>query len=170
MLKKISIHSINRPFKGDLGSSRHQRLNSVLHKSLSDLLADTYGLYQQCLYYYSNVASIDHLGLDELFEKQCELLRGMGAQIAERLRAIGYPTAEQPGHLYLPSFPNNRTAVTSIHEMLKNVVKGHETCSKKALHSLELAENAEDQKTASLLLQAMIMHDKSIWMINALCA
>lgn len=169
MLKKTSIHSVIRPFVGDAGSSPTQRRKTVLHRALSDLLGEIYGLYQQCLYYYSNVASINYLGLDELFENQCELLQNTEIQITKRLRAIGYPAASQPAHLHLPSFPNNRIAVTSVHEMLRNVIIGHEECSKKALLALEIAEDSEDQKTASLLLQVMLLHDKSAWMIKALC-
>jgi len=169
MLRKTSIHSVSRPLESDFRSSLLQRRRTSVEKSVTSLLEEIYGLYQQCLYYYSTATSMDHIGLDELLEKQCDNLQSIGDKISERLAMIGHQTADRPAHLYLPSFPANRMAVTSVHGMLKNLIKGHEDCSRKALHALENAEEIGDQKTASILLQAVLLHEKSIWMIKALC-
>lgn len=169
MLRKTSIHSISRPFpyESGLGQMRGTRQKDELNDALSALVEKIYGLYQECQYYYWIVAGDEHIGLDALFDKQSDSLRAMGAALSQRISDIGFQTAAQSDHLYLPNFPENRLAVTSLHSMLSNTAKGHEACSAQTLSALEIAEALKDKKTAALLTQAMLMHDKSAWMMRA---
>lgn len=168
MLKKTSLHSVNRPLAHD-GSSqtRSGQQNMDLHHALSVIVENVYGLYQECLYYYWIVAGDDHVGLHEVFEKQYETLHETATLISNRMNEIGYQFSLTE-ELHLPSFPSNRLAVTSIQSMLSNTAFGHEKCSVQALNALEMAEAFKDKKTAALLIQAIIMHDKSAWTLRAL--
>ena len=167
MLVKTSIHSVPRPLTA--GGNRRRTQHEALCAVLSDLLADTYGLYQQCLYYFWNVASDAHLGLEATFEKQCDMLEHSGRQIKECLVEAGCLDGH-PAHIPLPSFPQNRSAVTSVGEMFTNILKGHEACSRKALAAMYQADQNHEAKIASFMLQIMLMHDKAAWMIKSLYA
>ncbi len=53
-------------------------------------------------------------------------------------------------------------------EMIKILVKGHETVARTAREAFTLADQANDQPTADLLTQRVDIHEKTAWMLRSL--
>ena len=53
-------------------------------------------------------------------------------------------------------------------EMIKILVKGHETVAKTARSIFAIASKADDQPTADLLTQRLDIHEKTAWMLRSM--
>lgn len=136
---------------------------------LSKFLASTYVLYQKSLFYHWNVTGPQFIGLHGLFEQHYQELHLAGDAIAERVRALGHAS---PGTMAefsaLSAVQEDKKLPASATEMLVNLLKSHELCSKEARAVLKVAEEAEDEVTVDLMVQRMNFHDKAAWMLRAL--
>ncbi|WP_428981186.1 ferritin-like domain-containing protein [Marinomonas rhodophyticola] len=52
-------------------------------------------------------------------------------------------------------------------EMVKYLTKGHEQVVKTARKVLKVAQEADDESTASLVSDRMRVHEKTAWMLRA---
>ena len=138
-------------------------------EALSGFLASTYSLYQKSLFYHWNVTGDNFVGLHSLFETHYEELHKAGDAIAERIRALGHFA---PGTLKefaeLSDVPEDRQLPRNAHDMIVNLLKSHEICSRQARDVLHTAERCEDEVTIDMMVDRMAFHDKSAWMLRAL--
>ncbi|HIK16504.1 MAG TPA: DNA starvation/stationary phase protection protein [Leptolyngbyaceae cyanobacterium M33_DOE_097] len=135
---------------------------------LSRLLADTYTLYLKTHNFHWNVTGPMFQTLHLMFEQQYTELSTAVDEIAERIRALGFPA---PGtyseYAKLTSIPEAE-GVPAAQDMIKQLVEGQETVARTAREVFPAAERANDEPTADLLTQRMQLHEKTAWMLRSL--
>lgn len=145
------------------------RQRAEVANALSHFLASTYALYQKSLFYHWNVVGPQFVGLHALFEEHYQELHKAGDTVAERVRALGHAA---PGTLAefaaMSSVPEDKKLPAAAQEMISNLLKSHEICSKEAREVLQVAESAQDEVTVDLMVSRMAFHDKTAWMLRAL--
>ncbi len=137
-------------------------------EGLSRLLADTYSLYLKTHNFHWNVTGPMFQTLHLMFETQYTELATAVDQIAERIRALGYPA---PGtyseFASLGSIPET-TGVPKANEMIRLLVEGQEAVVRTARSIFPSVEQVNDEPTADLLTQRMQLHEKNAWMLRSL--
>jgi starvation-inducible DNA-binding protein len=153
--------------QGNIGLTEQQRQGVV--QILAVLLADEYVLYTKTRNYHWNVVGPQFNDLHKLFEEQYKALNKVVDEVAERIRVLGKHTGgtlaeftqqsrlkEHPGH-----YP-------SAHEMLANLQTDHEQLIRQIRSDVETcAEEYQDQGTHDFLIQIMLHHEKTAWMLRA---
>ncbi len=137
-------------------------------QGISRLLADTYTLYLKTHNFHWNVTGPMFNTLHLMFEQQYTEMATAVDQIAERIRALGFPA---PGSYKqfaeLSSIPEE-TGVPDAKEMIRQLVQGQEAVVRTARQVLPVADAAMDEPTLDLLTQRMQVHEKNAWMLRAL--
>lgn len=137
---------------------------------LSHLLADSYTLYLKTHNYHWNVTGPMFQTLHLMFETQYNELALAVDLIAERIRALGFPA---PGSYRefgkLTSIPEDEDSPDA-QEMIRRLVAGQETVVRTARSIFPVVEKANDEPTADLLTQRMLLHEKNAWMLRSLLA
>mgnify|MGYP003627441380 FL=1 len=151
--------------KIDIGISEKER-KEIAH-GLSRLLADTYMLYHKTHYYHWNVTGPMFNTLHLMFETQYNELWLAIDLIAERIRSLGFPAGGYKSYAKLTKIEED-DKVPSAEEMIKNLVKGHETVTRTARSIFEAADAAHDEPTADLLTQRMEASEKTAWMLRSM--
>ncbi|MEZ5930986.1 MAG: DNA starvation/stationary phase protection protein [Alphaproteobacteria bacterium] len=140
----------------------------VMVNGLSGLLADTFVLLIKTQGYHWNVVGPLFVSIHELTERQYQNLFEAADEIAERIRALGYPA---PGSM------NAMIPLTGIQEdvghptaeqMIDNLVRDHEIVVQRLRATTEAADEMHDQVTADLLTERMAFHEQAIWMLRAI--
>jgi len=135
---------------------------------LSRLLADTYSLYLKTHNFHWNVTGPMFQTLHLMFEQQYTELALAVDQVAERIRALGFPA---PGtysqYVRLSSIPETE-GVPRSNDMIQSLVEGQEAVIRTARSIFSIAEAANDEPTADLLTQRMQIHEKTAWMLRSL--
>lgn len=154
--------------KIDIGIPEEQRV-AVAH-GLSRLLADSYTLYLETHRFHWNVVGPMFQTLHTMFEAQYTELAMAVDEIAERIRSLGEMA---PGtyveFLELSSIeaaPGRPNAT----EMIETLVRAHEAVVRTAREVFPIAEQANDEASADLLVQRMQLHEKTAWMLRSLLA
>lgn len=139
----------------------------IVH-GLSRLLADTYTLYLKTHNFHWNVKGPMFQTLHLMFEQQYNELAIAVDLIAERIRALGFPS---PGtyseFIELSSIKEGR-GVPSAEEMIQSLVEGQEAVVRTARTIFPVVDNCHDEPTADLLTQRMQIHEKTAWMLRSL--
>jgi starvation-inducible DNA-binding protein len=137
-------------------------------EGLSRLLADTYTLYLKTHNFHWNVTGPMFQTLHTMFETQYTELSTAVDEVAERIRALGFPA---PGSYAeygrLTSIPEAE-GTPNAEEMIKQLVEGQEAVVRTARNVFPAAERAGDEPTADLLTQRMQLHEKTAWMLRSL--
>jgi starvation-inducible DNA-binding protein len=152
--------------KIDIGIPEKQRRE--IADGLSRLLADTYTLYLKTHNYHWNVTGPMFQTLHTMFMTQYTELGLAVDEIAERIRALGFPApGSYKSYSKLSSIPEEE-GVPEATEMVANLVKGHEAVVRTARSVFPSAEKASDEPTADLLTQRMQVSEKQAWMLRSL--
>jgi starvation-inducible DNA-binding protein len=139
-------------------------------EGLSRLLADTYTLYLKTHNYHWNVTGPMFQTLHLMFEQQYNELALAVDQIAERIRALGFPAPATYSEFARLSSVKEEEGVPSAQEMIRKLVEGQETVARTARTVFPTVESANDQPTADLLTERMQVHEKTAWMLRSLLA
>ncbi|BBE08259.1 MAG: starvation-inducible DNA-binding protein [Glomeribacter sp. 1016415] len=139
-----------------------------ISEGLSHLLADTYTLYLKTHNFHWNVTGPQFNTLHLMFETQYTELAVAVDEIAERIRALGFPA---PGSyrefIKLSSIPEAEGMPTA-EEMIRQLVEGQEAVVRTARKIFPVTEAAHDEPTADLLTQRMQTHEKTAWMLRSM--
>ncbi len=150
----------------EIGIDEAQRKS--ISEGLSSLLADSYTLYLKTHNYHWNVEGPMFNTLHLMFEEQYTELATAVDNIAERIRALGFPA---PGSYKefteLSSIKDDEDRPNAT-QMIERLVQGQERVVKTAREIFPVAEAAGDQSTADLLTQRMHQHEKAAWMLRSL--
>lgn len=150
----------------DIGIEQQDR--RAISEGLSRLLADSYTLYLKTHNYHWNVTGPLFSTLHAMFEEQYTELAAAVDEIAERIRALGFPA---------PGSYKRFTELTSIEEevgvpdaghMIRQLVIGQETVVRTARGIFPVVERVNDEATADLLTQRMQIHEKNAWMLRSM--
>ena len=150
----------------EIGIDKKQR--KAIADGLSRLLADNSTLYMKTHYYHWNVTGPMFRTLHLMFEEQYNELWLANDLIAERIRALGHVAPGTYAAYGKLSTIGEDTAVPGAHQMIKNLVKGHEAVAAAARKIFTVADKANDQPTADMLTQRLQIHEKTAWMLRSL--
>ena len=150
----------------DIGIDAKDR--EAIAGGLAHLLADTYSLYLKTHNFHWNVTGPMFQTLHLMFETHYTELALAVDEVAERIRALGFPA---PGtyseFARLSSVPETQ-GVPAATDMIRLLVEAHEAVARTARSVFPLADSANDQPTADLLTQRLQVHEKTAWMLRSL--
>ncbi|MBI3898318.1 MAG: DNA starvation/stationary phase protection protein [Gammaproteobacteria bacterium] len=135
---------------------------------LGKLLADTYTLYLKTHNFHWNVTGPMFETLHLMFEKQYTELALAVDQIAERIRALGFPAPGTYGEFARLSSIKEETGVPNADTMIRKLVEGQEAVVRTARSLFPAVDRVSDEPTADLLTQRMQVHEKTAWMLRSL--
>jgi starvation-inducible DNA-binding protein len=150
----------------DIGLDEAAR--KTIAAGLAALMADTYTLYLKTHNFHWNVTGPMFETLHLMFERHYNELWMAVDVIAERIRALGFPAPGTYAEFGRLSAIKDTLGVPVAEEMIRALVKGHETASRTARQLVPAVEKASDQATLDLITQRMNSHEKTAWMLRSL--
>ena len=152
--------------KVNIGISEDKR--AAISEGLSRLLADSYTLYLKTHNYHWNVTGPQFNTLHAMFEEQYTELAQAVDEIAERIRALGFPAPGSYKAFSALSSIEEETGTPDADNMVRELVTGQETVVRTAREIFPTVESANDEPTADLLTQRMQVHEKNAWMLRSM--
>jgi starvation-inducible DNA-binding protein len=137
-------------------------------EGLSRLLADSYTLYLKTHNFHWNVTGPMFPTLHTMFETQYRELAEAVDEIAERIRALGFPAPGSYGEFSRLTSIKEASATTSTSEMIHQLVDGQEAVVRTMRAIIPVVERAKDEATIDLLTERMQHHEKTAWMLRSL--
>jgi len=150
----------------DIGIDAKDR--QKIAEALSRLLADTYGLYLKTHSFHWNVEGPMFNTLHLMFMEQYTELWQALDEIAERIRALGYPAPGSYKAFAKLSSIEETDGVPEAMEMVRELVKGHEAVARTARAAFGATDKASDESSADLLTQRLQVHEKTSWMLRSM--
>ncbi|WP_083716041.1 Dps family protein [uncultured Pseudacidovorax sp.] len=151
----------------NIGIDRQDR--AAIAEGLSRVLADTYTLYLTTHNFHWNVTGPHFNSLHAMFMAQYTELWNATDVIAERIRALGhYAPGSYAEFSKISTVPDVPQQPPRAMEMVRILVKGHETVSRIAREFIPVAEEAGDDPTADMLTARCTVHDQTAWMLRSL--
>jgi starvation-inducible DNA-binding protein len=135
---------------------------------LSRLLADTYTLYLKTHSFHWNVTGPMFNTLHVMFMEQYTELSLAVDLVAERIRSLGHWAPGSYAQYAKLTSIDEATTVPKAEDMIRALVKGHETVARTARAVFPPAEKAGDEATCDLLTQRLQIHEKTAWMLRSL--
>ncbi|MGZ3012055.1 ferritin-like domain-containing protein, partial [Pseudomonas aeruginosa] len=105
-----------------------------------------------------------------MFEGQYTELAVAVDDIAERIRALGFPAPGTYAAYARLSSIKEEEGVPEAEEMIRQLVQGQEAVVRTARSIFPLLDKVSDEPTADLLTQRMQVHEKTAWMLRSLLA
>ncbi|WP_138511645.1 Dps family protein [Maricaulis alexandrii] len=149
----------------NMGLTDTQR--ETMAKAVTSVLADTYALYFKTHVYHWNVTGPRFHDLHNLFEVQYNELWAATDVIAERIRALDVVAPRSYGEMQEAASIKSGGDAKDANDMLKDLVKGHETVVATIRKALELADANGDEATADILTPRLTEHEKTAWMLRS---
>lgn len=137
-------------------------------EGLSRLLADSYTLYLLTHNFHWNVTGPMFRTLHLMFEQQYKEMAEAIDEIAERIRALGFPAPATYGEFSTMTSIVEEAGVPSAERMIVLLCEGQETVVRTAREMLPLVDRCNDLPTADLLTRRMNVHEKTAWMLRSL--
>lgn len=137
-------------------------------EGIAHLLADTYTLYLKTHNFHWNVTGPMFNTLHLMFEEQYTELAQAVDEIAERIRALGFPAPGTYKQFAELSSIEETEGVPDAQEMIRELVQGQEAVVRTARKVLPIAAEVNDEPTVDLLTQRMQVHEKNAWMLRSL--
>ena len=150
----------------EIGIDSDNRL--AIADGLGRLLADSYMLYLKTHNYHWNVTGPMFNTLHAMFEVQYTELATAVDEIAERIRALGFTAPGTFARFAELTAVPEQSDIPSAMEMVDRLRKDQETVVRTARSVFALAEAANDQPSADLLVQRMQIHEKTAWMLRSM--
>jgi starvation-inducible DNA-binding protein len=135
---------------------------------LARLLADNFTLYLKTHNFHWNVTGPMFNTLHLMFETQYNELWTALDQIAERIRALGYPAPATLAQYDTLASIKETPGQPGAEQMVRLLVEGNEAVARTARSIVPVVDKAEDEATADLLTQRMQVHEKNAWMLRSL--
>jgi starvation-inducible DNA-binding protein len=152
--------------KIDIGISEASRKD--IADGISRVLADSYILYVKTHNFHWNVTGPLFNTLHTMFEQQYTELAEAVDEIAERIRALGFPAPGSYKQFIELSSIEEETGVPDAEDMIRQLVQGQEAVARTARQVLPVAAEVSDEPTVDLLTQRMQIHEKNAWMLRSM--
>jgi starvation-inducible DNA-binding protein len=149
----------------NMGLSEEQR--EAMAKAVGAFLADTYALYFKTHAYHWNVTGPRFHDLHAMFEEQYQELWAATDEIAERIRALGFPAPISYGQMAEQASVKTDKTTPDAKTMITNLIEGHEQVVRTARKALKLAGEHGDEATSDLVAPRVTAHEKFAWMLRA---
>lgn len=154
--------------KIDIGINEDNRL--AIAEALKKLLADSYTLYLQTHNFHWNVTGVRFRDLHLMFEEQYTELATAVDEIAERIRSLGvFAPGTYQAFLALSAIEPVEE-IPSAEDMVTTLMHNHEQVVKTCRQALVIAQEADDESSASLISDRMVIHEKTAWMLRAMAS
>lgn len=88
--------------------------------------------------------------------------------IAERIRALGFPTPGTYKQFVVLASIKEVEGVPKANEMIQLLVNAHEAVARTARSIFSVVDEVNDQPTADVLTQRLDIHEKTAWMLRSL--
>ena len=164
---KVSTAAGAAEVRIDIGISDKNR--AAIAAELSKMLADSYTLYLMTHNFHWNVTGPLFNTLHQMFMDQYTEQWQALDDIAERIRALGhYAPGTYAEFSKISTVPDVPLTPPKALEMVRILVKGHETVSRIAREFIPVAEEASDAPTADMLTARCTVHDQTAWMLRSL--
>jgi starvation-inducible DNA-binding protein len=150
----------------DIGINKKDR--QKIAQGLSRLLADSYTLYLMTHNFHWNVTGPMFNTLHLMFMGQYTEQWTALDQIAERIRALGFPAPGTYKEFVALASIKEVSGVPKAEEMIKRLVSAQEATARTARELFPAVEAAHDQPTADLLTRRLEVHEKTAWMLRSL--
>ncbi|RJF67393.1 Dps family protein [Rhodopseudomonas palustris] len=150
----------------NIGIPEEQR--SKIAEGLSRLLADSYTLYLMTHNFHWNVTGPMFNTLHAMFMAQYTEQWTALDQIAERIRALGFPAPGTYKEFVSLASIEEVAGVPRAMDMVRHLVAAQEATARTARELFPLTDAANDQPTADLLTQRLDVHEKTAWMLRSL--
>jgi starvation-inducible DNA-binding protein len=151
--------------KIDIGLKDNSR--KTVADALAGVLADTYTLYLKTHNFHWNVTGPEFPYLHTMFETQYNELWTAVDELAERIRALGFPAPGSYSQFAALTQIKESTKPPAAKEMLKQLLADNETVVRRLREANELCEEAGDVDTGDILVGRMQVHAKAAWMLRA---
>lgn len=152
----------------NIGISEEDR--QQIANGLSRLLADTYTVYLKTHNFHWNVTGPMFNTLHLMFEEQYTELATAVDEIAERIRALGFPAPGSYGQYSKLTSITEESEVPAAEDMIAQLARDQEIVVRTAREVFPVADQAHDEPTADLLTQRMQIHEKTAWMLRSMLA
>jgi len=140
----------------------------AIAEGLARLLADSYTLYLKTHNFHWNVTGPMFNTLHLMFETQYTELALAVDQIAERIRALGFPAPGSYSEFARLSSIREAQGVPTADDMIRELVAGQEAVVRTARAIFPDVDRANDEPSADLLTQRMQVHEKNAWMLRSM--
>ena len=151
--------------KINIGISTEDRAN--IAAALSRVLADSYMLYLKTHNFHWNVTGPMFQTLHVMFMEQYTELWNALDNIAERIRALGHFAPGTYARFVELSSIKEEGGVPNAQEMIRQLVDGQEALIRTVREAFKIADDANDQPSASMLSDRMEIHEKNAWMLRS---
>ncbi len=151
-----------------INQSMNKKPASEIANGLSQVLAETYSIYLKTQNYHWNVKGPLFHTLHAMFEVQYTELAIAIDEIAERIRALGEPAPGSFSEFGRLSNIKEETGLPSAQEMISKLIEDQSTLVQTCKNVFPLAQQANDEPTADLLIRRMQVHEKTAWMLKSL--
>jgi starvation-inducible DNA-binding protein len=152
----------------DINIGIEERDRAAIAAGLSRLLADSYTLYLKTHNFHWNVTGPMFNTLHLMFETQYTELALAVDQIAERIRALGFPAPGSYADFARLSSIKEAQGVPTAEDMIRELVEGQEAVVRTARATFPDVDRAGDEPSADLLTQRMQVHEKNAWMLRSM--
>jgi starvation-inducible DNA-binding protein len=145
-------------------SENHLKSNIEL---LKKSLADEVMLYTKIRKFHWNVAGESFMELHKLFQKQYTELEKAIDEIAERINKLGGKTiGTMAEFLELTTLEEAVNVYPNQKEMLKELLKDHETVIKELRKNIAECDDNKDAGTADFLTGLIQQHETMAWVLR----
>lgn len=141
-----------------------------LANGLMGVVADSYLLMVKTHGYHWNVVGPLFVSLHGLTERQYEDLFAAIDDLAERIRALGYPAPTSFAQMIAQSQIDEEDQAPSAEQMVRTLIVDHEKIVRRLRTTATIAAEMNDDVTADLLTRRMDFHEKAVWMLKSLVA
>ncbi len=159
--------TVKTPARMQIDTGIQESSRQTIADGLSRVLADSWTLYLKTLNFHWNVTGPYFSPLHALFEDQYTDLAAASDEVAERIRALGFNAPGSYKSFARLTQIEDSEEVPGWQDMIRELVKGHETIIRTAREVFPEAEKAGDEVTADLLIGRMQTHEKTAWMLRS---
>jgi len=152
--------------------NKFQVAKPVIANALKPVLADSVQLYVLTQNVHWNVTGPLFQPVHALTEEQYTELAAAVDEIAERIRSLG---SKAPATLKayselgsIKDLDENANANANAETMVKALIEANETIANNIRPIVSDAADAGDEVTAGLLTDRLTVHEKAVWMLNAM--
>jgi starvation-inducible DNA-binding protein len=135
---------------------------------LEKLLADTYTLYLLSHNFHWNVTGPQFYHYHALFEDHYTALAAAVDEIAERVRALGFPAPATYKQFSKLTSIEEPEGVPEAQEMIKLAAEAHKKLIERSRIVIKIADEAGDDTSIDVGTQRLVYHEKVLWMLNSM--
>lgn len=152
------------PVESGLSEQGRRDLCDLLGRSL----ANTYVLYHKTHAYHWNVTGPLFYSVHKLTEKQYKDMFKAIDDIAERIRALGFPAPVGLKNYDSAATVDDATGIPEAGAMLRELALDNQHVAKAMREVVEKAEEIGDTYTADFITDRIGTHEEFAWMLNSL--